>query len=360
MINHSTYSDAEMNSALRYCELILPKVSRTFAINIRVLEDELYLAVLVAYLFCRLVDTVEDSATLSQDAQVKLLENYTNMFSGDEPDDDDIQAWKQLWGEVNTDVPELSLVENCDKVFALFAGLRPEYRNAIRSCVVEMASGMRSTLVDFPPCATGVRSLTTIDDLEQYCYYVAGTVGKMLSRLFTMETPDLPAQQREVMERNDISFALGLQLTNIIKDCATDFRRGWCYIPSAMLEEVGVVPSELLDNENRDQVLAVLNQLIIKTADHLGDALEYTLAIPASRPRIRLFNLWSLFFAVRTLVQAWNNPDLLDPERKVKIPRHEIYRTIAETRDAVGSDSDLRRLFATLREKIPSACDARF
>ena len=66
--------------ALKFCVEILPQVSRTFAINIRVLKGELYRAVLVAYLFCRIVDTVEDAEDLSIDLRNRLLDEYMAFF----------------------------------------------------------------------------------------------------------------------------------------------------------------------------------------------------------------------------------------------------------------------------------------
>ena len=47
-----------------YCQQTLPKVSRTFALNIKTLQGEQHRSVLIAYLFCRTVDTVEDAAEL--------------------------------------------------------------------------------------------------------------------------------------------------------------------------------------------------------------------------------------------------------------------------------------------------------
>jgi farnesyl-diphosphate farnesyltransferase len=47
--------------ARRFCGLVLPAVSRTFAIGIRVLPGDLGRAVLTSYLICRIADTVEDA-----------------------------------------------------------------------------------------------------------------------------------------------------------------------------------------------------------------------------------------------------------------------------------------------------------
>ena len=56
-----------------YCVQTLPKVSRTFALNISVLRGTLHRSILTAYLFCRIVDTVEDAAKLNPKIKIKLL-----------------------------------------------------------------------------------------------------------------------------------------------------------------------------------------------------------------------------------------------------------------------------------------------
>ncbi|MBL8742584.1 MAG: squalene/phytoene synthase family protein, partial [Myxococcales bacterium] len=43
-----------------FCDEVLPGVSRTFALSIQALVPELREAICVAYLLCRIVDTVED------------------------------------------------------------------------------------------------------------------------------------------------------------------------------------------------------------------------------------------------------------------------------------------------------------
>ena len=70
-----------------YCRKALPLVSRTFAINIEFLKmgpENLYWAVLCGYLFCRMIDTVEDSSILSFEEKVSLLEEWNTFFPDSE------------------------------------------------------------------------------------------------------------------------------------------------------------------------------------------------------------------------------------------------------------------------------------
>ena len=63
-----------------YCSATLPKVSRTFAPTIKMLPDGLRLQVTVAYLLCRIADTVEDSPALSLRHKKKMLQDFAAIF----------------------------------------------------------------------------------------------------------------------------------------------------------------------------------------------------------------------------------------------------------------------------------------
>src|SRR5690606_3005236 len=82
-----------------------------------------------------------------------------------------------------------------------------------------MARGMALSI------ATPSVKLATEADLDQYCYYVAGTVGEMLTGLFATDR-EISAPSSAWMTRHSIDFGLGLQMTNVIKDVTEDFARG--------------------------------------------------------------------------------------------------------------------------------------
>ena len=338
--------------ALKFCAEILPRVSRTFAINIRVLKGELYRAILVAYLFCRIVDTVEDAEDLSIDLRNRLLDEYMAFFAGPAPDPRRLSEWIALFGNLDPSDPQQRLIHDCPSVFAVFSDLPASTRAIMSDCVLEMAGGMKNTVNRQQP-QESFHSLQTIADLDEYCYFVAGTVGIMLTRLFAAYSESLEPSAAQKMADLQLSFALGLQMTNIIKDCSEDYRRGWCYIPADLAAKFGVPITEFFVPQHRQQSLTTLDDLMIKTAKHLDDALDYTLLLPRTEIRMRLFNLWSLFFAVKTLNKAWHNKDLLSGEVKVKISRCDVYKTLAQTVLLVTSNALLRRLYHRFRDKIP-------
>ena len=69
---------------LNYCVETLPKVSRTFALNISALKGDLHKNILVAYLFCRTIDTVEDASKLGVANKVRLLLDFASLLKNTE------------------------------------------------------------------------------------------------------------------------------------------------------------------------------------------------------------------------------------------------------------------------------------
>ncbi len=82
-----------------------------------------------------------------------------------------------------------------------------------------------------------VSSYATFDQVSEYCYRVAGTVGLTCLHVFGFRDPKAP----------DLAESLGLafQLTNIIRDVPSDFEMGRVYLPQEDLDRFGVSISDL-------------------------------------------------------------------------------------------------------------------
>jgi farnesyl-diphosphate farnesyltransferase len=71
--------------ASAFAAFALGRVSRTFALNIRVLPMALRHQVLHAYLYCRMADTLEDDATLPTVEKSALLHVFAALFDPNLP-----------------------------------------------------------------------------------------------------------------------------------------------------------------------------------------------------------------------------------------------------------------------------------
>jgi farnesyl-diphosphate farnesyltransferase len=326
-----------------FCTEMLPQVSRTFAICIRLLPADLRHSVLVAYLLCRVADTVEDTTGLSPDEQVRLLLHFRSCL---EPDGVDAEPLETAFRSAAT--AEEMLVSRAATVLDQFRRLPGPHQDAIRPWVQEMCTGMAEFVgADRKRAGGEIDALGTLEDLDRYCYYVAGTVGHLLTALFRLRA-DRSGTRYGELESLATSFGLGLQLTNIIKDVADDRRRGWSFVPRQLCQLAGIRPEDLQDGQHWEEGRRVMRHLITKAKGHLLDALDYSTVLPRSEYGIRLFCLTSLYFAVRTLRLAEADSRLLDPSHKVKITRAEVHRTVVVTRVIAPVNWLVRRYFRVL------------
>jgi len=82
-----------------------------------------------------------------------------------------------------------------------------------------------------------VARYATFDQLSEYCYRVAGTVGLTCLHVFGFNDPKAP----DLAERLGLAF----QLTNIIRDVRSDFEMGRVYLPQEDLERFGIHAEDL-------------------------------------------------------------------------------------------------------------------
>jgi farnesyl-diphosphate farnesyltransferase len=325
-----------------FCMEILPKVSRTFAVCIRLLPAELERPVLVAYLLCRIADTFEDTTRLPVERRVKLLARFSNAL-----DDETSTAAELRDAFADPETDEELLVREAGVVLGEYWDLTAAQRDAIRPWVQEMCTGM-AEFVRRENSGKGLEALSTVEELDRYCYYVAGTVGPLLTALFTVHYRLGRGPRFAKLESLATSFGLGLQLTNIIKDVGDDQRRGWSFVPRQLCETAGIQPEDLQDGEHGREGRRVMQMLIDKAKGHLRDALEYATALPRRDSGVRQFCLTSLYFAVQTLRLAEQDDRLLDPNHKVKITRTDVFRTVRMTRVVAPSNVLVRLYFRIL------------
>lgn len=311
----------------QWCSDMLPKVSRTFAACIRLLPKPLDQHILIAYLLCRIADTVEDTVDLPVDDKRRLLAEFRNCLDDGGGDGSPLMAQFS-----NPRSDDEMLTHHTDRVLREFRSFPAAQRDAIRPWVQEMCDGMATFAAQHARARPDhLEALHKLTDLDQYCYYVAGTVGHLLTELFRLHHHRVTDRHYHKLKKLSTSFGLGLQLTNIIKDVADDRQRGWSFVPRELCALVGITPEDLLDPQRQDQANRVMAELIAKAKHHLDDALTYCISLPRSQYRIRLFCLTPLFFAIRTLRLAASDAQLLDPQHKVKITRAEVYRTLRMT-----------------------------
>ncbi len=335
-----------MNAPEEFCREVLPEVSRTFALNIPVLPEPLDLVVTVAYLLCRIADTLEDEADGETVASDELLPEFARLVELPAGWQAQVKGFAERAVQLlRPEAPpaEVKLVRESPTVLAAFASLSPTARPHVVRCVRTMTEGM-SDVMKTVGTEGGPQGLADLEATRTYCYYVAGTVGEMLTGLFMDFSRDAAARASELEPRAS-AFGRALQLTNILRDIREDLERGSCWLPRTHMAAHGLTAQTLLLPENRQRAVALLDELVDVAQQEADTALEYTLALPRDVPGMRLFCLWPLFFAVVTLSELRGNAQVFEPA-PVKIGRDLVQRIMLMTSERVGSDDALRALYA--------------
>jgi len=334
---------------LAYCHQVLPKVSRTFALGIDILREPLRDAVCVSYLICRILDTIEDTTALPIEDRVSLLQRAGRELTDPARWEECSRAVRESFNRADFKDPDHDLCRNCGRVLEVFHSFPVPIREAVIEPVREMAEGMAETVRR--ELDAGGLCLDTIKDLKQYCYYVAGTVGNMLTGLFRLDRDSITDEISIRLRRYGPRFGLGLQLTNIIKGVTDDNSRGVSYLPRQLLDDAGITLPELIAQPGDPRGQRLVTELVSLALSWLDDALEYTLSIPSQETDLRLFCGLPLIFAVRTLGLA-TRTDAVFGEKALKISRTEVAAIYLRLKAIRGKDDDLREIYREEKARI--------
>lgn len=323
---------------------LLNGVSRTFALTIPTLPDRLEHVVGNAYLLCRITDTIEDTASLDVEAQVRFFEHFIAVVKGDADAGEFVRALTPVLAG-QTSAEEYHLVEQTPRIIAITKDFTAEERAALVECVTVMARGMAEY-----QRKKSVAGLNNVAEHNEYCYVVAGCVGELLTRLFIVHVPELAPRRTEMM-RLAVSFGQCLQMTNILKDFWEDRADGACWLPRDVFQAEGLELAEARPGE--PGFVRGYRRLISIAHACDDDALAYTLMLPERETAIRNFCLWALYMAVLTQRKLLANPDFASGE-EAKISRGSVRLSVAWSRLAAGQNRALRASFALLERGLPA------
>ncbi|MDI3284407.1 squalene/phytoene synthase family protein [Polyangium sp. 15x6] len=336
-----------------FCVRTLPRVSRTFALSILSLPEGLSDSLCAAYLLCRVVDSIEDANPIAPETRVSLFDAFDALMRGEAGTLTEFEA-RFADEAIGMAEADRALCKGSGAVFRVYRALPAADQEAIRPWVLEMSRGMREYAGRAD--AEGKTRIRDVADLERYCYFVAGTVGELLTSLFERTVPTASEEVRKAARSRATRFGLGLQMVNVLKDVAEDLDRGACFLPEDVLARHGVRRDVLLSPEARANGLAAVSEVCTIARRHLDAAVEYTLCWPGREgAEVRAFCAVPLALAIATLREVERGEDTLVRGREPKIDKRLVAEVLAGARRAAESDTALTALFARAGEARPSA-----
>jgi farnesyl-diphosphate farnesyltransferase len=319
-------ADSRTDSEREWCHEALDGTSRTFAITVDLLDEPMATQICVSYLLCRVADTVEDAGHIPPDVKHRLLRTYDRVL---DPDDDlGIETFER---SVEPWLPEdggedWRVVANADRIFRAFETLAPDARAAVLDPIRELVSGM-ALFVERHADTDGLR-IETVEELEEYCWYAAGTVGTLVTNLLARDAA--PERVRELRE-HDRAFSLLLQLVNVAKDVSDDYREeNNVYLPAAWLREEGVNPEAVCDPDNTAAVAGVIRRVAGRARNYADDARRYLDATPEKNGNTLAAWAVPYLLALGTLRELDAHAEDVLREGGVKISRAEVLAVVGQ------------------------------
>lgn len=169
-------------------------------------------ALAAVYAYCRLIDDIVDSGSLSKDEARKMLD-----------------FWRVEVERLYAGRPTHSLSQALAGPIADYRIPKEPFLEMIRGCALDLET----------------TRYETIADLESYMRGVASSVGVMCVHIFGwVHTP------RERMIDFATTFGYAFQLTNILRDVGADLELGRVYLPLAEMREAGYSVERLTQRDH--------------------------------------------------------------------------------------------------------------
>lgn len=295
---------------MNFARDILAEVSRSFALTIPMLDEEIKDEVLLAYLQDRILDNFEDEVQkIELDLQKKLMDTVSRIFS---PENYDRASDFKLIKDKAALIADQSLQRltvNIDQLYQLYKNMSAEIQIISHKWLAEMNQGMQKFLT---------KKVATFADLNEYCYYVAGTVGGFLTETI-IEKFAITGQQKEVLLANFNEAGLFLQKINLIRDIREDLiNRDKHFWP---LEELSVSEADLRDPAQKEKALQSLNLMLDDLTDHIPALHKYYLALPAELSGYKKFFAVNNGLGLATVDKLRDNPAVFYGKEPVKVAK---------------------------------------
>jgi len=211
----------------QYCEKKVKESGSSFYYSFLYLDKIKQREIFAIYAFCREVDDIADNISDKSIAQIKLLW-WTNDLN---------KCYSK------TEIPEHPV--NQELKFVI------EKYNLDKKIFNDLIHGMQMDIDN--------AQYNTINELLEYCYQVAGTVGLMCVNIFGYS-------DKSVFKYSE-SLSNFLQLVNITRDCKEDYLKyNRIYIPLELLKKHNLTRQEfkniLLKKENSQNFKNLISEFI--------------------------------------------------------------------------------------------------
>ena len=175
------------NEQKAYLAHYMKNVSRSFSIVATEVDAPLNDYLATAYLICRVVDNIEDTTRPFPWQQARYAE-FAELLNHPQQAESILIEWgKHDWPGLTDSEREMMTPEDGLMLWQIYSQTPVAYRRSIQQWAGVMARGMERSgnpnATDFFSNHGAIRLPKEEADYDLYCFYVAGTVGRMITEL---------------------------------------------------------------------------------------------------------------------------------------------------------------------------------
>ena len=329
---------------------LLKHTSRSLYLSVKMLPATMRPTFGLAYLLCRYADTIADTHLISPEQRLHAIKHFAQAVRTR-----DIKTYKQLaqsiHGAIENPYEALLLTHLPDCLQALDqtpAALQPYIYDVVEAVCEGMALDLQVFTTSTPQAPT---ALQEVDDLTHYCRLMGGKPGLFWSQLIYHTQP--------VHMEKDLFFQLGqhigdaLQIVNVLRDLPKDLQLGRCYFPQEQLSAYGLTPKDLTNPASAKRFEPIKRYWLLWGKEKLQHATKYWAALPKANLRTRAAVAWTILLTAYTFNKLAAQPDLLNPNKRVKVPRSTIYFTMLVTPALWASNTIFNKWLHHKLNKLP-------
>ena len=332
---------------------LLPQVSRSFYLTLRVLPRAIRPQIGLAYLLARTADTIADTEILPVAQRLEALQKLRERILGQSSTPLDFGGLAQSQGSP----AEKLLLEKTGDSLALLQNLSPADLKLVREVLAVITGGQELDLRRFAGAAAGkIIALETAAELDDYTYRVAGCVGGFWTKLCRAHLFPHARLDEEQFLADGIRFGKGLQLVNILRDLPADLKNGRCYLPLEKLGPARLLPETLLSPANEASFLPLFHEHLDQAEAHLAAGWRYTNTLPFGQFRVRLACAWPILIGART-TEKLRAAKVVELPQRVKVSRREVRGILARSTLACWLPPAWRNLYLPPAKAVASGGD---
>jgi phytoene synthase len=241
---------ASLSASREACRRMTRHHAKTFYFASHVQPAQKRSDAYAVYAFCRYVDDQIDLAP-DEAARLRAFADLSHLLHAAYLPDERAESWENS-------LPWLRA-----------------FRETIRRRAIP--SGYFEDLLKGVEMDRGRVRLQTWDELDSYCYHVASVVGLIMVHVLTEPAPELLKPARDL--------GTAMQLTNILRDIAEDWRRDRLYLPADELEKFGLTAEDIARQWTGDSFRAMMRFQIDRARAYYRRAEPGIAALPADGSR---------------------------------------------------------------------------